>query len=157
MNIRQATLDDAKILAQLNGHVQHVHANALPNIYKPAIVDKHLISVYAERINSNEVGIYIAEVAGQPVGYIYSLVHRSPGNSFKYERDVLLVDEMSVNPEYYGSGVADRLMEAVKDFAKHHQISRIMLTVLDFNQRAQRFYEKQGFTSYSHRMQLVLE
>ena len=157
MNIRQATLDDAKILAELNTHVQQVHVEALPHIYKPSGVDELLISVYADCLNQDNAIFYIAEDADQPIGYIYALIRQRPENPFKFMQDIILIDQMSVNPEYYGTGVADQLMEAVKDFAKKHQISLIMLTVLDFNKRAQRFYEKQGFTSYSHRMQLVLE
>lgn len=157
MNIRQATIDDAKVIAELNTHVQSVHRDALPNIFKPAIVDEEMIALNMERMSNEDAVTYIAEDDGQPIGYIYAQVHHRPQNPFSYERHYILVDAMSVNPEYYGTGAADMLMQAVKDFAHQQGMHKIVLDVWDFNGRAKRFYEKQGFTTYNHRMQLMLK
>ena len=157
MKIRQATLDDAKIVAQLNTHVQGVHRDALPEIFKPVAIDDEFIALYAELIRKEDSRIFIAEDNGQAIGYINALVHHRPENPFSYERHYILVDAMSVNPDYYGTGVADMLMQSVKDFAIEQGMQKVVLDVWDFNGRAKRFYEKQGFTTYNHRMQLMLE
>jgi len=157
MKIRQATLDDAKIVAQLNTHVQGVHRDALPEIFKPVAIDDEFIALYAELIRKEDSRIFIAEDNGQAIGYINALIHHRPENPFSYERHYILVDAMSVNPDYYGTGVADMLMQSVKDFAIEQGMQKVVLDVWDFNGRAKRFYEKQGFTTYNHRMQLMLE
>lgn len=157
MNIRRAAQDDAKIIAQLNTHVHQVHVDALPDIYKPPSVDDEMIALYADRMSDENGVTYIAEDNGQPVGYIYALITHRPENPFSYARDYVLVDAMSVNPDYYGTGVADMLMQSVKDFAIERGLKKIVLDVLAFNGRAKRFYEKQGFTTNRHRMQLMLE
>lgn len=157
MKIRKATLKDAKIIAELNMHVQQVHADALPDIFKPAVVDEEMIELNHERLADNETTTFIVEDEGIPVGYIYALVRHRPENPFSYARDYVHVDAMSVNPEYYGTDVADQLMQAVIDLARANNTSRIILDVWDFNTRAKRFYEKQGFSTFNHRMQLVLE
>ncbi len=157
IKIRQATVDDAKTIAELNFHVQSVHRDALPDMFKPAIVDDEMIALNAERMSNEDAVTYIAEDEGQPIGYIYAQVHHRPENPFSYARHHILVDAMSVNPEYYGTGAADMLMQAVKDFALEQGMKKVVLDVWDFNKRAKRFYEKQGFTTYNHRMQLMLE
>lgn len=157
MNIRQATSDDAKTLAELNGHVQQVHVDALPHIFKPAVVSAELIAIYEEWLGQDESRFWIAEDAGQSIGYIYALIRRRPDNPFSYARNSILVDQMSVNPEYYGTGVADQLMQAVKDWASIEGIHRIVLDVWSFNERAKRFYDKQGFMTFDYRMELMLE
>jgi diamine N-acetyltransferase len=157
MNIRQATIDDAKAIAKLNVHVHGLHREALPHVFKPPIVDDEMISLYAKWISQDNATIFIAEDGGQPIGLIYALVHHRPESPFSHARHYILVDQMSVNPEYYGTGVADMLMQAVKDLGKKHDVQRIILDVWDFNGRAKRFYEKQGFTTLRYQMQLVLE
>ena len=157
MKIRKATVEDAKTIAELNMHVQRVHADALPEIFKPAVVDDEMIELNLERLADDEATTFIAEDEGIPVGYIYALVRHRPENPFSYARDFVHVDAMSVNPEYYGTGVADQLMQAVIDLARAHKTTRIILDVWDFNARAKRFYQKQGFSTFNHRMQLILE
>lgn len=157
MNIRRATIDDAEVLAQLNLHVQGVHVKALPQIFKPLVVSDELIAWHRKLLSQDDSAIWIAEDNAQAIGYIYALVIERPENPFKYTRRVILVDAMSVNPDYYGTGVADQLMHAVKGFAKSERIARIILDVWSFNGRAKRFYEKQGFSTFNYRMELMLE
>lgn len=156
MNIRQATSDDAQTLAQLNVHVQQVHADARPEVFKPPI-DDAWVEAIADRIRSLEGTFFIAEIDGEAVGYLYAEHIERPDNVFTYVREYVLIDQMSVNPEYYGTGVADQLMQTVKDWTSAQGIERIVLGVWAFNQRAIRFYEKQGFTHFIHRMELMLE
>ena len=157
MNIRQATIDDAKIIAELNTHVHQVHVDALPDIFKPPAVDDEMVALNIDRMRNEDSVTYIAEDEGQAIGYIYALVLHRPENPFSYERHTILVDAMSVNSDYYGTGVADMLMQSVKDFASEQGVKRIILDVWAFNGRAKRFYEKQGFTTYNYKMQWVLE
>ncbi len=53
---------------------------------------------------------------------------------------------MWVHPEHRGSGVADALVRAVVETASAQGFDRIVLEVADENDRAVRFYERQGFT-----------
>jgi len=157
MNIRQATPEDAPTIAQLNGHVQHVHVDAEPMIYKHPQVTDELIAYYVEAMQDESVTIYLAEDDGKAVGYIYVIVQERPENLFTYERRYVLVDQMSVNPEYYGTGVAEQLMDCALAMAREHNINQVILGVRDWNIRAIKFYEKQGFKTSDRRMQLVLE
>lgn len=157
MNIRQATPDDASIIAQLNLHVQQVHADKKPDLYKQAVLSDDLIAFYEKRLRETTEVIYLAENDGQAVGYVHAIIRERPENFFAHIRRDIVVNEISVNPEYYGTGVADELMQIVIDLAHQHGINRIVLDVWDWNGRAKRFYEKQGFSTYNYRMELMLE
>ena len=54
---------------------------------------------------------------------------------------------MYVKTEFRGTGAADRLMSSLVDHA-HGQVEMIILTVVQENSRAVRFYERWGFAAY---------
>ena len=60
------------------------------------------------------------------------------------DRNQAWIDRLHVLPEYFGSGLADNLMQAT--LAKHSGLQSIALKVLSGNDRAIAFYEKYGFT-----------
>jgi ribosomal protein S18 acetylase RimI-like enzyme len=70
---------------------------------------------------------------GAVVGYAYAIVTRG----------VLWLDRLHVAPEQQGSGVAANLLRAV--MVNYVGEPSISLEVIDGNDRAVRFYEKQGF------------
>lgn len=157
MKIRQATFDDARLLAELNGHVQQIHVDKLPVIFKPAIVNEELIAQYAELLGDENAVFFIAEDEGLPVGYVYAIVKEAEDNPFVYAYKFLLVDQISVNPTHYGSGAADLLMDAVVTLAHQYKVKCIKLGVYQWNERAIKFYEKRGFQTSTYRMEMVLE
>lgn len=157
MNIRLATVGDAKIVAELNTHVHQIHVEQLPHAFKPPHVDDEMVALYDHWINQDNANIWIAEDADKPIGYIYAIIYSRPENPFKKAMRYILIDQMSVNPEYYGTGIADMLMQVVTDWAQQEMVDRIILDVWTFNERAKRFYEKQGFVPFIHRMELMLE
>jgi ribosomal protein S18 acetylase RimI-like enzyme len=55
------------------------------------------------------------------------------------------LDAIAVKPEYWGTGIAQRLTEAFLHDLKGHDISEVHLGVSEANVRAKRFYEKMGF------------
>ncbi|WP_430252626.1 GNAT family N-acetyltransferase [Providencia vermicola] len=52
-----------------------------------------------------------------------------------------------VEPEFRGLGVAEKLLQSVKNYAREH-VEQIMLSVVDGNIAAIKLYEKQGFKIY---------
>jgi ribosomal protein S18 acetylase RimI-like enzyme len=70
---------------------------------------------------------------GSVVGYAYAIVVKG----------VLWLDRLHVAPEQQGSGIAANLLRAV--MANYVGEPSISLEVIEGNERAIRFYEKQGF------------
>lgn len=56
---------------------------------------------------------------------------------------------MYIQPEYTGLGIADLLLKTAVDYAKNNGIKKIQLACVSYNQRAIRFYQKNGFEIYA--------
>jgi putative acetyltransferase len=73
--------------------------------------------------------IKVAEAEGRPIGFIVI----DPRSGY--------LDQIVVAPEHWGSGIADRLLDAAKRVCP----SGVFLYVNQDNARAIRFYERAGF------------
>ncbi|MBI5931031.1 MAG: GNAT family N-acetyltransferase [Chloroflexi bacterium] len=157
MIIRQATLDDARLLAALSTHVQQVHVEARPITFKPAEVTDELIQFYTDLLPQPDHYIFIVEGDGMAIGYVFVKWVNRPANPFINADHFLHVDQISVNPEARGKGYGKVLMSAVYDLAQQHNIKRITLDVWQFNTSAIEFYLNLGFNPFMQRMELFLE
>jgi ribosomal protein S18 acetylase RimI-like enzyme len=157
MHIRRATMQDAALLARLNIPIQQLHVDAMPSRFKvPQPHDPALIAFYEERLATEDWVGYVVENDADAMGYILCMIRRSPDNPFVYAETTLLVDQISVKPEYKRRGCGQMLMQAAFELAREVQAARIELNVWDFNHSAQAFYQALGFRSIHHRMQWVL-
>lgn len=62
------------------------------------------------------------------------------------QRKVLYVYELQVAEEHQGQGVGSVLINEIVNYAKKMSIKWILLTHYSANKRAERFYQKHGFT-----------
>jgi GNAT superfamily N-acetyltransferase len=145
-------------LAELNRDVQQIHVDALPNIYKQVDDLTPVIEDFNQRILSQPNWFtYIVEVDGEAVGYACAEVRRRPEHAYHHAHEYVYLDQISVRPEYRGSGCGRLLMDAVFDLARSTGVSRVALDTMAFNTGAIAFYERLGFKMYKHTMDLQLE
>ena len=145
ISLRRATVEDATLLAQLCQAVHEIHVAAQPDFFKPIRPDDSaLIAFYEQELSSDVIG-YIAEVDGEPVGYMLCAVTTRPENVFSYAQSRLHIDQMSVNEAYRSQGVGKVLMDKAYELAQQHQVDALTLSVWAFNEGAQRFYRTNGF------------
>ncbi|UWG48575.1 Acetyltransferase (GNAT) family [Halanaeroarchaeum sp. HSR-CO] len=86
--------------------------------------------------------IQVVERDEEIVGYVFVLPE-----SLAYIWDAAVLNEIYVEPDHRGTGVADELMEAALAYARDLDLplERIVLDVDGKNDRAQAFYERWGF------------
>jgi ribosomal protein S18 acetylase RimI-like enzyme len=143
--LRQATVEDAALLAELCQAVHEIHVAAHPNIFKPLRADDpELIEFYVGRLTEGNI-IYIAEVDSVGVGYILCQLVTRPEHVFTYGQSRLYIDQMSVNAAYRGKGVGKALMEKAFELAQEYHVQAVTLSVWAFNEQAQRFYAANSF------------
>jgi ribosomal protein S18 acetylase RimI-like enzyme len=97
---------------------------------------REILTATAESDDGPVVG-YAMTVTGEPVD---DDVARAVGG-----RPTVEVSKLYVLPDAHGSGVAAALMAAVLDHARAAGARSVWLGVNQRNERAQRFYAKQGF------------
>jgi GNAT superfamily N-acetyltransferase len=100
------------------------------------------ISDWEEQLRDPAFACRIAEVEGDPVGY----VKLGPLNiPVEEDSPALLLDQLYILKPYHGAGIAHALMDWTLDEARRRGALRLYLTVYVDNHRARRFYDRYGF------------
>lgn len=73
-----------------------------------------------------------------------------PVDAASTDGSTMYLFSICVDPSRHGSGIATRLLDEFKRCAAAAGSERVELTVLDDNERAIRFYEREGWTQTKH-------
>jgi ribosomal protein S18 acetylase RimI-like enzyme len=149
--IRRAGEADAAVLSLLNADVQSLHASALPERFKPPGRDTFATVAGALLTDPGNL-VFIAEVDSQPAGYVYAEVLHLPESPLRHAWDEVHLHHVSVRPAFRRKGIASALLDSVRAAAGEIGIDLVTLQVWTFNEDAQAFFRRQGFTPYMARL-----
>jgi ribosomal protein S18 acetylase RimI-like enzyme len=147
LSIRQATAEDAKLLTDLAyttfwDAFAHHPKNAPDDLNHYMRQAFNLDQIASELADEKSIFL-IAEINGEAAGYAKIIVDNiEPG--ITAERPIEL-NRLYSHQKFLGQGVGQSLMDACFDRAKQDGHDVMWLGVWEFNPRAQRFYEKNGF------------
>lgn len=147
ITIRQALPEDAKLLTDLAyttfwDAFAHHPKNA-PDDLNHYMRQAFNIEQITDELSDQKSIFLVAELEGKAAGYA-KLVIDSTEAGITAERPVELVRLYS-HQEYLGQGVGQSLMDASFERAQQENRDVMWLGVWEYNPRAQRFYEKNGF------------
>ncbi len=148
ISIRQANPDDAKLLTDLSyttfwDAFAHHPKNAPDDLAHYMRQAFNIDQIAAELADSTSIFL-IAEIDGKAAGYA-KLIVDSIEQGIIAERPIEL-SRLYSHQEYLGKGVGQNLMEACFERARNDGHDVMWLGVWEYNPRAQRFYEKNGFS-----------
>lgn len=157
IQIRQAKLNDAQMLTELSyetfydafrEHPQNTPADMLAYMEKAF----NIKTVSAELSEENSIFL-IAESENKAVGYAKVMLGTFE-EGIEAERPIEL-NRLYAKTAFIGRGVGQKLMDQCFEIAVENNCDMIWLGVWEYNPRAIRFYEKQGFYKVgSHVFQL---
>jgi GNAT superfamily N-acetyltransferase len=145
--IRKAEVDDAKPLTDLSyttfwDAFAHHPKNA-PDDLAHYMRQAFSLEQITDELNDPQSIFLIAEIDRELAGYAKLIVDSiEPG--IKAEKPIEL-NRLYSQQRFLGQGVGQTLMEACFEFAKEKGHDTMWLGVWEYNPRAQRFYEKNGF------------
>lgn len=147
VSIREATLADAKPLTDLSyttfwDAFAHHPKNA-PDDLAHYMRQAFSIEQISFELAEPNATFLIAEINDKPAGYA-KLIAGSIEDGVTADRPIEL-SRLYSHQEYLGKGVGQNLMDACFEYARAHDHDVMWLGVWEFNPRAQRFYEKNGF------------
>jgi ribosomal protein S18 acetylase RimI-like enzyme len=158
--VRPATAADAPALAS-------VAAVTFPLACPPHTTEAAIATFIAENLTEARFDAYltdptrtvlIAETDGEASGYVM-LVNAEPSDAdvaaLITTRPTVELSKFYVLPRHHGAGVAADLMSAALVAAEDRGGTSVWLGVNEQNERANRFYEKQGFQIVGRRRFLV--
>ena len=147
LNIRQATIEDAKVLTDLAyttfwDAFAHHPKNAPDDLNHYMRQAFNLEQIETELADGKNIFL-IAELDGDAAGYSKIIIDNiEPGVTA--EKPVEL-SRLYAHQKHLGQGVGQTLMDACFERAKAEDRDVMWLGVWEYNPRAQRFYEKNGF------------
>ena len=147
IQIRQAILEDAKLLTDLSyttfwDAFAHHPKNA-PDDLAHYMRQAFSIEQITAELDMPESIFLIASLDENPAGYAKLIVGNTE-EGITADRPVEL-SRLYSHQEYLGKGVGQNLMDACFDRAREDGHDVMWLGVWEYNPRAQRFYEKNGF------------
>jgi ribosomal protein S18 acetylase RimI-like enzyme len=147
IKIRQATIEDAEMLAALSyetfwdafhGHPENAPEDMADYMSKAFSVEQ----TRRELLEENSIFL-VAEIENEAAGYA-KVTLESLEEGIVAERPIEL-NRLYSHQKFLGKGVGQLLMDECFQIAAENNCDVMWLGVWEFNPRAQAFYRKQGF------------
>ena len=155
MKIRRATKGDKQRIEDLLSQVLAVHHNARPDIFKSG-TRKYTTDELDQIISDDNRPIFVAEEAGEVLGYAFCIFTRHIDNNILTDIKTLYIDDLCVDAALRGQHIGTALYEHVLAEAKREGCVAVTLNVWCLNEGAMRFYEKLGMKPLKVVMEEIL-
>lgn len=156
MEIRIAKRTDIPELKRLLLQVGGVHHKIRPDIFRSGCL-KYDEEALSELLTDESCPIWAAMEGDTMLGYCFCQWKAYRDSSTMTDRQELYIDDLCVDEQSRGHGVAKALYDHVVAVAKSRNCNFITLNVWCGNDRAMRFYEKMGMKPRSITMDFQLE
>ena len=156
MEIRIAKDPDVPELKRLLLQVGGVHHDIRPDIFREGCL-KYDEEALAELLKDESCPIWVAMEGEAMLGYCFCQWRFFHDSTTMTDRTELYIDDLCIDQQSRGQGVAKALYDYVVGVAKERYCNFITLNVWCGNDRAMRFYEKMGLKPRSITMDMTLE
>ena len=143
MTIRLAQIADIPGLLALLLQVGQVHHELRPDIFRPGTL-KYDDAALTELLQDETRPVFVAMDGDFVAGYCFCVHKEYQDNSAHTDRRELYIDDLCVDENRRGQGIASQLYRHVVDYGKNSSCRFITLNVWCGNDGAMRFYEKMG-------------
>lgn len=155
MLIRNAEVRDIPGMIELLKQVGEVHHVLRPDIFRSGAL-KYNESDLEEILKDPARPIFVAVEGSFVAGYCFCVHKQTLGDSVLADQKELYIDDLCVDENRRGQGVAKALYAHALEYAKKSGCDAITLNVWHGNDTALRFYENAGFTPRKTTMEVKL-
>ena len=152
MEIRKANFHDTEGIKKLLGQVLNIHAEGRPDLFIPNTT-KYTDLEIMEIMSNPNTPIFVSVEDEVVIGYVFGVLQETVGSNNMNDHRTLYIDDFCVEETRRNEKIGEELFDYVQTYAKEIGCYNITLNVWAFNQIAQSFYKKLGFTT----MKMVLE
>lgn len=148
MKIRKVSLKDIEKLREI-GKLTFTETFSLDNSEEN--MNEYLENGFSSEklkteLSDKNAGFYFAELAGKVIGYLK--VNTGKSQTEIKIKSALEIERIYVLKEFHGKKVGQMLFEKAVELAKEKNLKNVWLGVWEQNQRAIRFYQKNGFVAF---------
>lgn len=155
MEIRFAQVKDIPGMEKLLLQVGEVHHQIRPDIFRSGAL-KYTASELKALLQDPSRPIFVAVEEDRVLGYAFCIHRDYDGTGASTCRREIYVDDVCVDENARGQGIATKLLNRVFDYAKEEACRFVTLNVWNGNDTAQRFYEGLGMTPRNFNMEIKL-
>lgn len=155
MTIRFACEKDIPEMIDLLLQVGQVHHEIRPDLFR-AGAQKYDEAALKRLLADATRPILAADVDGKMIGYAFCILQETKNDPVLCDRKVLYIDDLCVDADVRGAGVAAALYDRAVSYAKELGCNAVTLNVWCGNDRAMRFYEKSGLKPQKIGMETIL-
>lgn len=149
--IREKKMEDLEGLLELFREGDAYHRAAHPELFKDG-GDGFRREFLRSVLTGKNANLFIAENEGTIIGFVYVFVRETLALPVFVQRRFGSIDNLFVQENWRGRGVARSLLQEVERWLKNQGISDVELNVYEFNQQAIALYDRLGFTTISRKM-----
>lgn len=153
--VRPAVQSDREKIRPLQKEIAVLHHEGRPDLFRTEgryFTDNS----FAERLDMPDHYVFIAESAGEVIGYAFANVVKYRGHSTYIDYDSFYIDDICVLEKCRRNGVGEALFDRCAETARSNGCYNMFLNVLAFNDGAIAFYERMGMREQMKKMELVL-
>ena len=155
MIIRFACENDIPQMLDPLLQVGEVHHQIRPDLFR-AGAQKYDEAALRRLLENPDRPILAAEEDGAMVGYAFCILQITRDDPVLCDRRVLYIDDLCVDENHRGRGIAGALYRRSLELAKELSCDAVTLNVWCGNDNAQRFYENCGLRQQKIGMEKVL-
>jgi GNAT superfamily N-acetyltransferase len=143
--IIKAKPEDLKIIQELNLRLfRHEHSKFDRTLDTSWTFSKIGETYYLDKIKNKNSFAAIAEVGGEPVGYIVGSIKKLHYRTIR----IAEIENMFVLEKFRSKGIGSKLVSAFKKWCYQNKVRKLHVGAIVLNKRAINFYKKQGFREY---------
>ena len=154
MTIRFAEDRDIPGMIELLKQVGEVHHQIRPDLFRSG-AQKYNEAALEELLKDPSRPIFIADLEGKVAGYCFCILQITENDPVLRDRKVLYIDDLCVDEQIRGKGVASKLYDHTLDYARSLGCQAVTLNVW-YGNDAMKFYEKQGLKPQKIGMEYLL-
>ena len=155
MEIRFAAERDIPGMIELLKQVGQVHHEIRPDLFRAGAQKYGEAELKALLADPNRP-ILLAEIEGKVAGYAFCILQETKNDPVLCDRKVLYIDDLCVDENLRGKGIATALYQRVLEYAKSQGCHSVTLNVWCGNDSAMAFYDKCGMKPQKIGMETVL-
>ena len=155
MDIRFAEIRDIPGMIDLLQQVGEVHHQIRPDLFRGG-AQKYNEADLQALLADHQRPILVADIDGHVAGYAFCILQTTENNPVLCDRKVLYIDDLCVDENIRGQGVAKALYARVVEYARELGCDAVTLNVWCGNDGAMKFYEKAGLKPQKIGMEYIL-
>lgn len=152
VNIEPANFKDWKIIQKLNNQVYQSDSKFDADLDLSRPFSEGGESYFKKLANGEYGKCMIAYLNSTPVGYVAMSELKFDHRKSKYVE----VENMGVSPEYRSMGIGHLLIAEAKKWAKSKGISKLFVVAYSKNEKAVKFYKREGFGDVGLEMEMTV-